>query len=295
MPTRKAAPALAAGCTMVLKPAEQTPLTALAIAKLGEEAGLPAGRARHRHRQRRGRAGDRRAMTSSPIVRKLGFTGSTEVGKLLMAQCAAGIKKVSLELGGNAPFIVFDDADLDEAVAGALLCKFRNSGQTCISANRIYVQSPVYDEFVERLTDAVRGSRSGSGLEPDTKIGPLIERQAVDKVERHVADALERGGELLAGGEALGGLFYAADGDHRRHRRRRDGERRDVRPGRRHRPLRHRGGGGAAGERHAVRARVVLLQPRHRPHLARVGSARVRDRRHQHRAASPPRSRRSAA
>ena len=150
-----------------------------------------------------------RAMTSSPIVRKLGFTGSTEVGKLLMAQCAAGMKKVSLELGGNAPFIVFDDADLDEAVAGALLCKFRNSGQTCISANRIYVQSPVYDEFVERLTDAVRGLKVGSGLEADSKIGPLIERQAVDKVERHVADALERGGELLTGGEALGGLFYA--------------------------------------------------------------------------------------
>ncbi len=209
MPTRKAAPALAAGCTMVLKPAEQTPLTALAIAKLGEEAGLPAGVLGIVT----GNAEDApvigRAMTSSPIVRKLGFTGSTEVGKLLMAQCAAGVKKVSLELGGNAPFIVFDDADLDEAVAGALLCKFRNSGQTCISANRIYVQSPVYDEFVERLTDAVRGLKVGSGLEADSKIGPLIERQAIDKVERHVADALARGGELLAGGEALGGLFYA--------------------------------------------------------------------------------------
>jgi succinate-semialdehyde dehydrogenase / glutarate-semialdehyde dehydrogenase len=209
MPTRKAAPALAAGCTMVLKPAEQTPLTALAIAKLGEEAGLPPGV----FGIVTGSAEDApvigRAMTSSPIVRKLGFTGSTEVGKLLMAQCAAGIKKVSLELGGNAPFIVFDDADLDEAVAGALLCKFRNSGQTCISANRIYVQSPVYDEFVARITDAVRGLKVGSGLEPDSKVGPLIERQAVDKVERHVADALGRGGELLAGGEALGGLFYA--------------------------------------------------------------------------------------
>ncbi len=209
MPTRKAAPALAAGCTMVLKPAEQTPLTALAIAKLGEEAGLPAGVLGIVTGSAEDAPVIGRAMTSSPIVRKLGFTGSTEVGKLLMAQCAAGIKKVSLELGGNAPFIVFDDADLDEAVAGALLCKFRNSGQTCISANRIYVQTPVYDEFVERLTDAVRGLKVGSGLEPDTKVGPLIERQAVDKVERHVADALARGGELLAGGEALGGLFYA--------------------------------------------------------------------------------------
>jgi succinate-semialdehyde dehydrogenase / glutarate-semialdehyde dehydrogenase len=209
MPTRKAAPALAAGCTMVLKPAEQTPLTALAIAKLGEEAGLPPGVLGIVTGSAEDAPVIGRAMTSSPIVRKLGFTGSTEVGKLLMAQCAAGIKKVSLELGGNAPFIVFDDADLDEAVAGALLCKFRNSGQTCISANRIYVQSSVYDEFVARLTDAVRGLKVGSGLEPESKVGPLIERQAVDKVERHVADALARGGELLAGGEALGGLFYA--------------------------------------------------------------------------------------
>jgi succinate-semialdehyde dehydrogenase/glutarate-semialdehyde dehydrogenase len=208
MPTRKAAPALAAGCTMVLKPAEQTPLTALAVAKLGEEAGLPPGVLGIVT----GNAEDApvigRVMTSSPIVRKLGFTGSTEVGKLLMAQCAGQVKKVSLELGGNAPFVVFDDADLDEAVAGALLCKFRNSGQTCISANRIYVQAPVYDEFVSRLTDAVRGLQVGSGLEPETKVGPLIERQAVEKVERHVADALDRGGELLVGGEALGGLFY---------------------------------------------------------------------------------------
>jgi len=208
MPTRKAAPALAAGCTMVLKPAEQTPLTALAIAKLGEEAGLPRGVLGIVTGDAEDAPVIGRAMTSSPIVRKLGFTGSTEVGKLLMAQCAAGVKKVSLELGGNAPFIVFDDADLDEAVAGALLCKFRNSGQTCISANRIYVQAPVYDEFVGRLTDGVRALKVGSGLEPDTRVGPLIERQAIDKVERHVADALDRGGELLVGGESLGGLFY---------------------------------------------------------------------------------------
>src|SRR4051812_6906207 len=150
MPTRKSAPALAAGCTMVLKPAEQTPLTALAIARLGLEAGLPEGVLE----LVTGSADDApvigRELTSNPTVRKLGFTGSTEVGKLLMAQCAQQVKKVSLELGGNAPFIVFDDADLDEAVAGALLCKFRNSGQTCISANRFLVQAPVYDEFVQR-------------------------------------------------------------------------------------------------------------------------------------------------
>ena len=209
MVTRKAAPALAAGCTMVLKPAEQTPLSALAVAKLGEEAGLPAGVLGIVT----GSAEDApligQAMTSSTIVRKLGFTGSTEVGKLLMAQCAAQIKKISLELGGNAPFIVFDDADLDEAVAGALTCKYRNSGQTCISANRILVQAPVYDEFVQRLTDGAAALPVGSGLEPATRIGPLIEQQAIDKVERHVADALERGGELLTGGEHLGGLYYS--------------------------------------------------------------------------------------
>jgi succinate-semialdehyde dehydrogenase/glutarate-semialdehyde dehydrogenase len=208
MVTRKAAPALAAGCTMVLKPAEQTPLTALAVAKLGEEAGLPAGVLGIVTGSAEDAPAIGRAMTSNRLVRKLGFTGSTEVGKLLMAQCAGQVMKVSLELGGNAPFVVFDDADLDEAVAGAIMCKFRNSGQTCISANRIYVQAGVYDEFVGRLVEAVSALKVGSGLEPDTKVGPLIEQQAIDKVERHVADALHRGGELLIGGQPLGGLFY---------------------------------------------------------------------------------------
>jgi succinate-semialdehyde dehydrogenase/glutarate-semialdehyde dehydrogenase len=208
MVTRKAAPALAAGCTMVLKPAEQTPLTALAVAKLAEEAGLPPGVLGIVTGSAEDAPEIGRVLTSSPLVRKLGFTGSTEIGKLLMAQCAAGVKKVSLELGGNAPFIVFDDADLDAAVEGALTCKFRNSGQTCISANRILVQAPVYDQFVERLTEAAAVLKIGSGLEPATRIGPLIDRQAIDKVERHVADALERGGELLTGGEHLDGLFY---------------------------------------------------------------------------------------
>ena len=209
MVTRKTAPALAAGCTMVLKPAEQTPLSALAVAQLGLEAGLPAGVLGIVTGSAEDAPEIGKAMTSSALVRKLGFTGSTEVGKLLMAQCAGQVKKVSLELGGNAPFIVFDDADLDEAVAGALMCKFRNSGQTCISANRILVQAPVYDEFVQRLTERASALTVGSGLESDTRIGPLIERQAIDKVERHVADALERGGELLTGGEHLGGLFYS--------------------------------------------------------------------------------------
>ncbi len=201
MITRKAAPAIAAGCTMVLKPAEQTPLSALAVAKLAEEAGLPAGV----FNVVTGDAEDAPAiggeMTSNPVVRKLGFTGSTEVGKLLMEQCARQVKKVSLELGGNAPFVVFDDADLDEAVAGALICKYRNSGQTCISANRILVQDSVHDEFLRRLTEAVTALEVGAGMEPDVKVGPLIDDQALEKVERHVADALAAGAELIAGGE----------------------------------------------------------------------------------------------
>jgi len=201
MVTRKAAPAVAAGCTMVLKPAEQTPLSALAVARLAEEAGLPAGV----FSVVTGDADDAPAiggeMTSNPIVRKLGFTGSTEVGKLLMEQCARQVKKVSLELGGNAPFIVFDDADLDEAVAGAVLCKYRNSGQTCISANRILVQETVHDEFLQRLKEAVTRLKVGAGTEPDVQVGPLIDDQALRKVERHVADALNGGAELVTGGE----------------------------------------------------------------------------------------------
>jgi succinate-semialdehyde dehydrogenase/glutarate-semialdehyde dehydrogenase len=210
MITRKAAPAIAAGCTMVLKPAEQTPLSALAVAKLGELAGLPAGVLN----MVTGDAEDAPAigveLTSNPIVRKLGFTGSTEVGKLLMEQCARQVKKVSLELGGNAPFIVFDDADLDEAVAGALLCKYRNSGQTCISANRILVQDSVHDEFVRRLTEAVKVLRVGPGTEPDVNVGPLIDEPALAKVERHVADALDGGAQLVTGGERheLGHTFF---------------------------------------------------------------------------------------
>jgi succinate-semialdehyde dehydrogenase/glutarate-semialdehyde dehydrogenase len=208
MPARKAAPALAAGCTMVMKPAEQTPLTALAVAQLGLEAGLPEGV----FQIVTGDAGDAPViggeMTANPAVRKLGFTGSTAVGKILMAQCAATVKKVSLELGGNAPFVVFDDADLDEAVAGAILSKFRNAGQTCICANRIFVQNGIYDEFVPRLVEAVRGLRVGNGLDPETKIGPLIEQAAIDKVQDHVNDAIEHGGEILLGGEGLGGLFW---------------------------------------------------------------------------------------
>jgi succinate-semialdehyde dehydrogenase / glutarate-semialdehyde dehydrogenase len=208
MPTRKSAPALAAGCTMVLKPAEQTPLSALAVAALGEEAGIPPGV----FSVVTGAADDARVigaeLTSNRTVRKLGFTGSTEVGKLLMAQCAPQLKKISLELGGNAPFIVFDDADLAEVVAGAVLCKFRNSGQTCISANRILVQDGIYDDFLAAFTEAVRGLKVADGLTPDVNVGPLIDEPAVQKVERHVADAVGRGAEVLLGGERLEGQFF---------------------------------------------------------------------------------------
>src|SRR5437660_7501064 len=200
MITRKAAPAIAAGCTMVLKPPEQTPLWALAVAKLAEEAGLPAGVCNIVT----GDADDAPVigaeLTSNPIVRKLGFTGSTEIGKLLMEQCARQVKKVSLELGGNAPFIVFDDADLDDAVTGAVLCKYRNSGQTCISANRILVQDEIYDGYVERLVAAVSDLKVGAGTEPDVNVGPLIDDTGFAKARRHVDDARERGAELLVGG-----------------------------------------------------------------------------------------------
>ena len=210
MPARKAAPALAAGCTMVLKPAEQTPLSALAFAELGVRAGLPRGVLS----VVTGAAEDAPVigseLTGNPIVRKIGFTGSTEVGKLLMEQCAPHIKRISLELGGNAPFIVFDDADLDSAVDGAILCKFRNSGQTCISANRILVQEGVYEEFTERLVDAAKGLVVGRGTSPDSQVGPLIDTQGFEKAKRHVADALERGARQLLGGgpHALGGTFF---------------------------------------------------------------------------------------
>ena len=208
MPTRKSAPALAAGCTMVLKPAEQTPLSALAIVALAEEAGVPPGV----FSVVTGAAEDAPLiggeMTSNPAVRKLGFTGSTEVGKLLMAQCAPGLKKISLELGGNAPFIVFDDADLDEAVAGAMICKFRNSGQTCISANRMLVQEEIHDAFLERFTEAVRGLKVADGFTDGVNVGPLIDEPAVEKVERHVADAVDRGAELVVGGQRIEGQFF---------------------------------------------------------------------------------------
>ena len=208
MVTRKSAPALAVGCTMVLKPAEQTPLSALALAALAEEAGIPPGV----FSVVTGSAEDAPAiggeLTSNPLVRKVGFTGSTEVGKLLMRQCADQVKKVSLELGGNAPFIVFDDADLEVAVDAAMICKFRNSGQTCISANRMLVQTGIYDDFLARFTDAVSRLVVADGFTDGAQVGPLIDEPAVAKVEEHVADALERGAERVTGEGRLDGQFY---------------------------------------------------------------------------------------
>ncbi|MBA3347569.1 MAG: NAD-dependent succinate-semialdehyde dehydrogenase [Actinobacteria bacterium] len=208
MPTRKTAPALAAGCTMVLKPAEQTPLSALAIAALAAEAGVPDGVLSVVTCAAEDAPAIGVEMTSNPLVRKLGFTGSTEVGKLLMGQCSAQLKQVSLELGGNAPFIVFDDADLEQAVDGAVLCKFRNSGQTCITANRILVQDGVYDEFVERFVRAASELMVADGFTPGVQVGPLIDEPAIAKVERHVADAAERGAEVLLGGSRIDGQFF---------------------------------------------------------------------------------------
>jgi succinate-semialdehyde dehydrogenase/glutarate-semialdehyde dehydrogenase len=207
MITRKVSPALAAGCTAVIKPAPETPLTALALGVLAERAGVPPGVLNIL-------TGDAKAigevMTSHPAVRFVGFTGSTEVGKLLMRQAAGTVKKVGLELGGNAPFVVFDDADLDAAVAGAIASKFRNMGQTCVCANRIYAQEGIYDEFVSRLAAKVMELKVGNGVEVGVEQGPLIKPAAIDKVERHIADAVGQGARVVVGGKrhALGRTFF---------------------------------------------------------------------------------------
>ena len=207
MITRKAGPALAAGCTMVIKPASQTPYSALALMELAERAGIPKGVLS----VVTGSAGDIGGeLTSNPVVRKLSFTGSTEIGRQLMAECAKDIKKVSLELGGNAPFIVFDDADLDAAVEGALISKYRNNGQTCVCANRLYIQDGVYDAFVEKLKVAVAKLKVGNGMDDGVTTGPLIDDKAVAKVKEHIEDALSKGAQVVSGGKAhsLGGSFF---------------------------------------------------------------------------------------
>src|SRR6266536_2832798 len=207
MITRKAGPAIAAGCTVVLKPASQTPFSALALAELAERAGVPKGV----FNVITGSATDIGAeLTSNPVVRKLSFTGSTATGKVLMAQCASTVKKLSLELGGNAPFIVFDDADLDAAVEGAIMSKYRNTGQTCVCANRLLIQDSVYDKFAARLADAVKKLKPAPGGEAGATQRPLIDDRAVQKVEQHISDATSKGARVLVGGKrhALGGRFF---------------------------------------------------------------------------------------
>jgi len=210
MITRKVAPALAVGCTVVIKPAEATPLSALALAQLALEAGVPEGVFNVVTGAAEQAPGIGRVLCDSPVVRHLSFTGSTEVGRILLRQCAETVKKVSLELGGNAPFIVFDDSDLDAAVEGAIVSKYRNAGQTCVSANRIYVQDSVYDAFAAKLAWRVARMSVGAGTMPGVQVGPLIEAAALRKVEEHLADAASKGAKILVGGKrhALGGLFF---------------------------------------------------------------------------------------
>lgn len=207
MITRKCAPALAAGCPVVIKPATQTPYSAFALAELAERAGIPAGVINVLTGGASAIGGE---LTGNPIVRKLSFTGSTEVGKLLMEQCSATVKKVSMELGGNAPFLVFDDADLDAAVEGAMMSKFRNTGQTCVCANRILVQDGVYEAFAEKLAVAVKTLKVGNGMDDGVNLGPLIDENGLLKVEEHVADAVSKGAAVAVGGSRhdLGGTFY---------------------------------------------------------------------------------------
>ncbi len=258
MITRKAGPALAAGCTFVCKPATQTPYSALAMAELAHRAGIPKGVFNVITGPATVLGGE---MTSNPIVRKLTFTGSTEIGKKLLAQCVPTLKKVSLELGGNAPFIVFDDADLDAAVQGAIASKYRNTGQTCVCANRLLVQEGVYDAFVAKLVEAVRKLRVGDGLQGATEQGPLIDAKAVAKVEEHIADALAKGGKLALGGKrhALGGTFFEPTIITRRqagHDRRARG---NVRTGRADLRVQGRERSDPHVQRHGVRPRLVLL------------------------------------
>lgn len=208
MITRKVAPPLAAGCSVIVKPPEETPFSAIALAVLAEKAGLPAGLFNVITTSTSRVVGQE--LCDNPTVRKLSFTGSTEVGKVLMAQCAGTLKKLSLELGGNAPFIVFEDADIDAAVEGALICKYRNAGQTCVCANRIYVHENIYDEFAERFSARVSALKVGKGDEDGTDVGPLINKEGVDKVVEHLEDAKEKGGDIIAGGNphSAGDLFF---------------------------------------------------------------------------------------
>ena len=283
MITRKVAPALASGCTIVVKPAAETPLCALAIAKLGMDAGLPPGVLNIVTTTDAAAVG--KVFCDDARVRKLSFTGSTEVGKLLYRQCADTVKKLTLELGGNAPLLVFDDANLDQAVAGAMASKYRNAGQTCVCANRILVQSGIYDRFAAALVEAVKKLAVGPGLKAGTAIGPLINEEAIAKVETLVGDAVKKGAKVLTGGGHRPGrpaLLLPVGRDRRNPR---DAYRagRDFRPGRGARPLRHRGRSDQNRQRHAVRACRLFVQSEFEPRLARRRAARCRHGRRQRR------------
>ena len=271
MIARKCAPALAVGCPVVVKPSELTPFSALALAELADRAGLPSGLFNVVVGADAAAIGSE--LCANPTVRKLGFTGSTAVGKLLMRQAASTVKKVSLELGGNAPLLVFDDADLDAAVDGAVASKFRNAGQTCVCANRILVQEGIYDAFATKLAESVGTLRQGSGFDDGARLGPLINARAVAKAEAHVQDALGKGATLLLGGSRVPelGVLFRADRARRCDLGDADCPRRDLWPRRAALPIPHRGGGGEAGQRHAVRARGVCLHPEPRPCVARGG------------------------
>ncbi len=279
MITRKAGPALAAGCTMVLKPATQTPFSALALVELAERAGVPKGVLSVITGGAKEIGGE---LTSNPTVRKITFTGSTEVGRVLMAQSAQTVKKMSMELGGNAPFLVFDDADLDAAVEGAMMSKYRNAGQTCVCANRILVQDSVYDAFAAKLADKVKALKVGPGTEAGVNIGPLIDAAAVAKVEEHIQDAVSKGAKVVAGGKRHTPVLRA-DAAHRREYYDEGDQGRDLRTGRAAVPLQDRGRGHRHGQRYRVRPGELLLRTRHRPHLARRRRPGVGHRRHQHR------------
>ena len=280
MLARKLGPALAAGCTTVVKPASQTPYSALAWGVLAEEAGFPKG-VMNIVTGSAGEIGDE--ICANPLVRKLTFTGSTEVGKMLIQKCASTVKKVSMELGGNAPFLVFDDADIDRAVEGAIVAKYRNSGQTCVCTNRFFVQAGVYEEFVQKLAAASTKLKVGSGLEEGTQQGPLIDEKAVEKVEEFVDDAKAKGGRIVAGGKrhALGGSFFEptviadAKPDDEVH------EGRDLRPGRPGVQVRDRGRGGPARQRHRVRPCLLFLHRQPRPRLPCHGGPEIRHGRRQ--------------
>ena len=283
MITRKVAPALAAGCPVVIKPAELTPLTALAVAELAMRAGIPAGVLNLLTADGPNSIAVGKVFCASDTVRHISFTGSTEVGRILMAQSAPSIKKLSLELGGNAPFIVFDDADLDSAVEGAMASKYRNAGQTCVCANRIYVQEGVYDEFVKKFSAKVGALKVGNGFEDGVVQGPLIEDAAVEKVR---APCGRRAGQGRQGGgrrQEAAGPVLPADGDCGRDRQHAVRQGRDLRPGGADLQVQDRAGSDRGRQQHRVRPGQLLLQPRRGPHLPRRRGAGIRHGRHQRR------------